>query len=77
MTELIFYTTLGCHLCEQAEELLRELEQHREVTVEAVDIGNDEALVGRYGIRIPVVRNPSTAVEVGWPFSVEDLLTLV
>lgn len=73
---LVFYTTAGCHLCEQAALLLEELRELRDIEVESVEISSDEALVNLYGIRIPVVRNPATDEELGWPFQLENLLNL-
>ena len=70
---LDFYTTAGCHLCEQAEQLLAELCQQQPVTVISNDIAEDEALVERYGIRIPVVRHRSSGAELGWPFGLAEL----
>jgi len=76
-TQLVLYTTAGCHLCEQAAAMLAELEAENLVAVNAVDIATDEALVERYGIRIPVVRNEARAEEIGWPFAMEELRALV
>ena len=76
MRTLIFYTSVGCHLCEQAEELLAELPKSLEFEVESVDIGTDAALVSLYGIRIPVVKNKDSGAESGWPFTLEDLRNL-
>jgi glutaredoxin len=76
MSTLIFYTSVGCHLCEQAEELLAELPKSLEFKVESVDIGTDAALVSLYGIRIPVVKNKDSGAEIGWPFTLEDLRNL-
>ncbi len=54
MIRLRLYTTLGCHLCEQLETLLASLcaERYR---LERVEISEDEGLVARYGVRIPVL----------------------
>ncbi|MCH8263983.1 MAG: glutaredoxin family protein [Proteobacteria bacterium] len=76
MTTLIFYTSVGCHLCEQAEVLLAELADCLEFEIESVDIGADAALVSLYGIRIPVVKNKDSGAEIGWPFTLEDLSSL-
>jgi glutaredoxin len=76
MSTLIFYTSVGCHLCEQAEELLAELPKSLEFEVESVDIGTDAALVSLYGIRIPVVKNKDSGAEICWPFTLEDLRNL-
>lgn len=54
MTTLTLYTTLGCHLCERLEALLAVL--HRgECRLEKVEISEDEVLMERYGVRIPVL----------------------
>ena len=54
MIRLRLYTTLGCHLCEQLEALLATLcaERYR---LERVEISEDDELVRRYGVRIPVL----------------------
>jgi hypothetical protein len=54
MITLRLYTTLGCHLCSQLEALLVTLcaEAYR---LEKVEISEDDALVERYGVRIPVL----------------------
>ena len=77
LVKLAFYTTAGCHLCEQAALLLEELQRHREISVETIDIADDEALVEKYGIRIPVILNVATQNELGWPFQYQDLLGLL
>lgn len=77
MTQLIFYTTLGCHLCEEAELLLRHLVSVEAVEVEALDISSSEELVALYGIRIPVIKNLNTDRELGWPFDYGQLLEFV
>ncbi|MEX2469374.1 MAG: glutaredoxin family protein [Pseudohongiellaceae bacterium] len=72
-----FYTTAGCHLCEEAERLLIELVAQHPVTVEVIDIAADEGLAEEYGIRIPVVRHQESGREAGWPFSYGDLVRLL
>ena len=73
MNKLVFYTTLGCHLCEEAELLLRHLVSVEAVEVEAVDISSTPELVALYSIRSPVVKNLVTENELGWPFDYEEL----
>ncbi|WP_104202460.1 glutaredoxin family protein [Billgrantia saliphila] len=54
MTHLTLYTTLGCHLCERLEALLSQL--HRgELKLSRVEISEDDDLMARYGVRIPVL----------------------
>ena len=73
MSSLIFYTTEGCHLCEEAALLLETLNKFRCIEIETVDISCDEGLVNLYGIRIPVVRNKYSGNEIGWPFGLAEL----
>ncbi len=54
MIRLRLYTTLGCHLCEQQESLLALL-LLGEYRLEKIEISENEALMERYGIRIPVL----------------------
>lgn len=74
---LLLYTTAGCHLCEQAGALLDVLKTQHQVSVEAVEISVSEELVEQYGIRIPVVKNKDTEEELGWPFTYEELVSLI
>jgi hypothetical protein len=64
---LILYGTSNCHLCEQAEEILRGME----IAAEHVDIAEDDGLMVQYGTRIPVLRRVDNALELGWPFDAE------
>lgn len=65
---LTLYTSPGCHLCEQAEEIL----DYLGVAFIAVDISSDVDLVRKYGVRIPVVQRLDGA-ELGWPFDSLDV----
>ena len=73
-TALTLYTTPGCHLCEHAEVILDALA----IPFRPVDIAEDDALIERYGVRIPVVATQSGR-ELGWPFDgpmVSDFLAV-
>lgn len=74
---LIFYTTTDCHLCELAEELLTRTPIDPPMPVDVVDIAQSEALVARYGKRIPVLRLADNDTELDWPFTQEQLLTFL
>lgn len=67
MTTLILYTTAGCHLCELADTILQTLAAQHQLTIIPTEIGDDDELVARYGIRIPVVQFPDDT-DIGWPF---------
>lgn len=64
MSALVLYGTFCCHLCEQAEVILQEMG----ITAEHIDIAEDDELLERYGIRIPVLRRADNGAEIGWPF---------
>lgn len=73
MAEFILFGTEGCHLCEEAEDLV----VGAGLAVEKRDIMNDEDWQRRYGIRIPVLLNPASGRELGWPFSLAQLQQFV
>jgi glutaredoxin len=62
--EIKLYGTAFCHLCEQAEAVLREIG----IEAEYIDIADDDELMEKYGIRIPVLKRADTGTELGWPF---------
>jgi glutaredoxin len=49
--EIILYTRLGCHLCDDAKAML----ESYGLTVQTVDIDGDPQWVERYGQCVPVV----------------------
>lgn len=65
---LVLYGTAGCHLCEQARALLRQAGMRATET----DIATDDALLERYGVRIPVLARADGA-ELDWPFDAATL----
>jgi glutaredoxin len=52
---VVLYTRLGCHLCEEAERVLREERAAVGFELELVDVDRDPELARRYGVRVPVV----------------------
>ena len=71
--KITLYTTLGCHLCELALHLVLQAQQAqgRDLQIVEVEIADDDELMERYGIRIPVLRVADA--ELGWPFNDEGL----
>ena len=65
---LTLFSSSGCHLCEQAEDIV----DYVGVPFEVVDITSDVELVRLYGIRIPVLKR-SDGAELGWPFDALDV----
>lgn len=53
--DLTFYTKAGCHLCEQAEDLLAPILREVGRSVHRVDIGADAKAAERFGQRVPVL----------------------
>ena len=70
------FTTLGCHLCEEAHEQLRLLtDGGMDLGIELVEIADSDELMDQYGITIPVIRARDR--EIGWPFSIDELRTFL
>lgn len=67
------YTTEGCHLCELALSLIAQVNLSAALTVDEIEIGDDESLSERYGIRIPVLAFDN-GIELNWPFTAEQIL---
>ena len=65
---LMLLSSPGCHLCDQAEEIV----DHVGVSFEVVDISLNVDLVRLYGVRIPVLKR-SDGAELGWPFDALDV----
>ncbi len=79
MIELLIFGTAGCHLCEQAEQVLQPVLVHindqlvkagvdNAVVTRVVDITDSAELMELYAIRIPVIRLRADEEELGWPF---------
>lgn len=76
MNSLILYTTLGCHLCEQALVLITPLLPDG-TKIKQIDISESDELMERYGIRIPVLFRPDNQKELGWPFEEQEFLSFI
>ena len=77
MIRLTLFHTSHCHLCEQAETLLVTCLDPARVDVWATDIADQDALVTRYGTRIPVLRRDADGLELDWPFDAVSLQRFV
>ncbi len=82
----ILYSTLGCHLCDDALDMLSDLhgqmlQQAEDLgfsvtnqtifTIQIVDIADDSSLLETYGARIPVLKFISDSDELAWPFDIQ------
>jgi glutaredoxin len=52
---VVLYSRPGCHLCDDAREILLAERARTPFDLEEVDVETDDALELEYGIRIPVV----------------------
>ena len=71
MNTLTLYTTIGCHLCTQAIQLLA---SQNNLVVTQVEIADSDKLLDRYGASIPVIRFTDNS-ELKWPFTLDDIDT--
>lgn len=67
--------TSNCHLCEEAEILLRKLVDDSNLTT--IEIAIDDELLNLYGMRVPVLQRSDNKRELNWPFSSEDIRKLI
>lgn len=67
LSSYFLYHTLGCHLCEDAEKILQLLP---DIDYQKKDIADDDALVERFGVRIPVLCHIQSQSTIDWPFDV-------
>ncbi len=73
MMKIYLYSTLGCHLCELALELLTPFQSTGQVAVVEVDIADSDSLMELYGVSIPVLKRHDNAEELTWPFDQNQL----
>lgn len=67
--------TTGCHLCDVAETLMRQLAAVQPIAYHYVDISDfDETLMMQFATSIPVVLTPTQRLD--YPFSILDLQQL-
>lgn len=63
--KVTFYTKAGCHLCEEARDLLDDIAAQTPFELTEIDIRKDLALFERYRYRIPVILIDATVVAEG------------
>lgn len=75
MKRLCLYSTEGCHLCEEAEQLLGQAMRRTRGQFEFMqsDIAQAEDLLRQYGTRIPVLKCLEGGAELDWPFTLPEL----
>jgi hypothetical protein len=68
MTEFILYGTEGCHLCEDAEQVLLEAG----IQFQSQDIMSDPTWQEKFGLLIPVLWHTASQQQLNWPFDVQQ-----
>lgn len=73
------YSSEGCHLCEQALELFKQVAEQKILSV--IDIVDNELsetnLVELYGVHIPVLERLSDHEKLYWPFNEVQLKAFI
>lgn len=72
---IVLYSTDHCTLCDLALDLLFSMPELQGRSLEVVDVAADDALLDRYGERLPVLR--LGACELSWPFGVQDVSAML
>ncbi|WP_100641444.1 glutaredoxin family protein [Alteromonas facilis] len=70
--QLTLFTGPGCHLCDDAMQVINSLER-RELIIQSKNIRDDHELYHRYAVLIPVLRRDDSGSELRWPFNTEDV----
>lgn len=65
MPQVTFYTKAGCHLCEDAREMLDDIAAQIPYALTEIDIRSDLTLFEQYRYRIPVIIIDETLVIEG------------
>jgi glutaredoxin len=65
LPQVTFYTKAGCHLCEQAREMLDDIAAEVDYELTEIDIRSDLALFEQYRYRIPVIIVNTTHIVEG------------
>jgi predicted DCC family thiol-disulfide oxidoreductase YuxK len=65
----ILYGTSACHLCEDAEKLINSTIQDMHIIYAKIDITENDNLLQKYGLKIPVFQCLSTKQDLNWPFN--------
>lgn len=63
--KVVLYSKEKCCLCDNAKAILQELQQEFSFQIEEIDIYQDDMLLERYQIMIPVVEIDGEEVQCG------------
>lgn len=67
---LLLLGTEGCHLCEDAQAIVAACANEivPEIKIELIDIAEQPEWQPNYAVKIPVLLEPESRNELGWPF---------
>lgn len=65
LPKVVFYTKAGCHLCEEARDMLDDIAAQTAYELTEIDIRSDQEIFDRYRYRIPVIIIDETTVIEG------------
>ncbi len=69
MLTLLLLGTSGCHLCEDAEEVIATcLLDKNTVNIQMLDIAEAEQYQADFALYIPVLYHPESLSRLNWPF---------
>lgn len=80
MTDILHITLYGtehCHLCEQANSVLQQLNLIVPCHVHYIDITTDDLIFAQYQTSIPVIHIHQLNQSLNWPFQLSDLVQIL
>ena len=78
MAQLTLYGTSACHLCEDAQQIIRAaLPKKLANQLIVQDITDHEELYKQYQLTIPVLNIQPNNIELHWPFTVNQVIELL
>lgn len=69
MGEWLLFGTDGCHLCEDAQQIITQAG----LVAQVLDIIDNPEWFAKYGTRIPVIQHQASQRELNWPFDQQQL----
>lgn len=75
--QLSLYSTSHCHLCEQAEALIKSAADDYDIHYAVIEITDFPELLTMYEIKIPVLKRLDNNKEICWPFDRSDISRLL
>lgn len=70
-------STEGCHLCDEAVEIIVTTMNPELHQVDEVDIAYNDALMEKYALLIPVLLDEQSGAELRWPFTQQQLIDFI